>query len=468
MIIRDDTYMPWERIYNLLKQRGQAFAIALLVAIVFIGIFESLIRAQSNEVKAQSKLERLTYSNLLRSNLDRDLNALLFLPNGLASYLNAYHNELEADKVNAVLSDLYARTKHVRNIAVAIGYTVTYVYPIEGNKQALGLNYLTVPEQRSMVEKAVETAKGVLVGPLNLVQGGQGLIYRYPVFIDGQYWGIVSIVINTEPFLDYAFKDIKNPNFKFAIRNLDDAGTPQATFYGDSSLFTDADALLIKSEVPSGKWEWAVIRNTGTSTADVFLMLELLGLVFSVILGATMYSFLRERSKLKMQAMYDSLTGLANRRMLNDRLEQVIMQSKRFNRRLAVMYIDLDHFKKLNDTYGHAFGDSFLKAFSEKLSASVRKADTLSRIGGDEFVIILEEIQDKQSAILVCQNIMNAFARPILVGNTPISVSLSMGVAIYDPMSDDTIEDLMKKADIALYQVKDNDRNGFRINGEAL
>lgn len=458
--------MPREKLYNVIKQSSLALTIALLVAVLFLGIFESLIRAQSNEVKTQSKLERLTYSNLLRSSLDRDLNALLFLPNGLASYLNAYHNELEADKVNAVLSDLYARTTHVRNIAVAVGYTVTYVYPIEGNEQALDLNYLTIPEQRSMVEKAVETAKGVLAGPLNLVQGGQGLIYRYPVFIDGQYWGIISIVINTEPFLDGVFKDIKNPNFKFAIRNLDDLGIPQATFYGDSSLFTQADALLIESEVPGGKWEWAVVRNTEAATEDVFLMLEILGLVFSMILGITMYSFLRERSKLKMQAMYDSLTGLANRRLLNNRLEQVIMQSKRFNRQLAVMYIDLDHFKKLNDTYGHAFGDSFLKVFAEKLTSSVRKADTLSRIGGDEFVIILEEIQDKQSAILVCQNVMKAFAKPILVGNTPISVSLSIGVAIYDPMSDDTIEDLMKKADIALYQVKDNDRNGFKLYGE--
>ena len=460
--------MPWERIYNLIKQRGQAFAIALLVAIVFLGIFESLIRAQSNEVKAQSKLERLTYGNLLRSNLDRDLNALLFLPNGLSSYLNAYHNELDSKKVNAVLSDLYARTKNVRNIAIATGYTIAYIYPIEGNKQALGLNYQTVPEQWLVVEKAVETAKGVLAGPVKLVQGGQGLIYRYPVFIEGEYWGLISIVINTESFLESAFKDVENPNFKFAIRNLDDSGIPQTTFYGDSSLFTHPDALLIGSDVPSGKWEWAVIRNSESMAVDIFWMLELLGLVFSTILGATMYSFLRERSKLKMQAMYDSLTGLANRRMLNDRLEQVIMQSKRFNRQLAVMYIDLDHFKKLNDTYGHAFGDSFLKEFAEKLTASVRKADTLSRIGGDEFVIILEEIQDKQSAIHVCQNIMRAFARPILVGNTPISVSLSIGVAIYDPMSDDTIEDLMKKADIALYQVKDKDRNGFKIYGEAL
>jgi diguanylate cyclase len=459
--------MSRQNLLNLVKQRGKACAIALLVALIFLAIFESLISAQSNEVKAQRKLETLTYSNLLRSSLDRDLKALLFLPNGLSSYLNAYHHELDPKKVNAVLADLFLRTKNINNISIAVGYTVTHVYPIEGNRQVLGLNYQSIPEQWLIIKKAVDTAKGVLTGPVNLIQGGQDLIYRYPVFFQGEYWGLISILINTAPFLDAAFKDVENSNFRFAIRNLDEAGIPQAAFYGDGKLFSDPDAVIIESDVPSGKWEWAVVRSTASVAENIFWMLKLLGFVFSAILGTTMYSFLRERSKLKLQAMYDSLTGLANRRLLNDRLEQVIVQCKRFNRQLAVMYIDLDHFKKLNDSYGHAFGDSFLKAFAEKLAASVRKADTLSRVGGDEFVIILEEIQNKESVLHVCQNIMKAFAKPILVGNTPISVSLSIGVAIYDPMSDDSIEDLMKKADIALYEVKDNNRNSFKLYGEA-
>lgn len=460
--------MSLDKIYSLIKERGHAFGIALLVAVVFLTIFESLVKSQENDFKAQSKLEVLSYANLLRSSLDRELNALLFLPNGLSSYLNAYHNELDPKKINTILSDLYAQTKHVRNFAVAVGYNVTYIHPIEGNKQAIGLDYRTVPEQWPIVKKAVETAKGVLAGPLNLVQGGQGLIYRYPVFIDGEYWGVISLVITPEPFLEDAFRGVTNENFKFAIRNLNKLEANQSVFYGDSRLFEDPDATLVESEIPSGKWQWAIVRQSSTVDTDIFLMLEILGIVFSTILGATMYSFLRERSKLKLQAMYDSLTGLANRRMLNDRLAQLLMQAKRFDRQFAVMYIDLDHFKKLNDTYGHAFGDSFLKVVADKLMTSVRKIDTLSRIGGDEFVIVLEEISNKESAIQVCQNIMKAFSQPVLVGNTPITVSLSIGVAIYDPKSDDTLEDLMKKADIALYQVKDNDRNGFKLYGERV
>ncbi|MDP2246633.1 MAG: GGDEF domain-containing protein, partial [Nitrosomonadales bacterium] len=185
--------------------------------------------------------------------------------------------------------------------------------------------------------------------------------------------------------------------------------------------------------------------------------------VFSFILGITLYILLRERSKLRLQAMYDSLTGLANRRLLNDRMAQALVQAKRFNRYLAVMYIDLDHFKELNDTHGHAFGDNFLKVVAEKLATCIRQSDTLSRIGGDEFVIVLEEITKPESATLVTEHIMRTFAEPVLVGNVAIVASLSIGVAIYQPISGDTIEDLMHKADLALYEVKAKGRNGFKV-----
>ncbi len=455
--------MSSDTIYNGLKKRGYAFVIALLVTLLFLVLFESLIKAQSNKIAAQSQLEGLGYGNLLRSSMDRELNALLFLPNGLTSYFNAYHTELNPKKINAILSDLYIRTKHVRNIAVAVDYTITYMYPMEGNKPALGLDYRTVPEQWPQVKEAVDTGTGVLAGPVELVQGGKGLIYRYPVYIDGAYWGIISIVINTEPFLKAAFDGVGNPNFKFAIRNLEDSGASKPAFYGDNDLFRDPDALLIESKVPNGRWQWAIVRNAEDFSSNFFYMLRILSVVFSFILGTTLYILLRERSKLKLQAMYDSLTGLANRRLLNDRMAQALIQAKRFNRYLAVMYIDLDHFKELNDTHGHAFGDNFLKVVAEKLATCIRRADTLSRIGGDEFVIVLEEIIKPESATIVTQNIMKTFAEPVLIGNVAIDVSLSIGVAIYQPISGDTIEDLMRKADLALYEVKAKGRNGFKV-----
>ncbi|MDP2247164.1 MAG: CHASE domain-containing protein, partial [Nitrosomonadales bacterium] len=167
--------MSSDTTYRGLKKRGYAFGIALLITLLFLVLFESLIRAQSNKIAAQSQLEVLSYGKLLRSSLDLELNALLFLPNGLTSYFNAYHAELNPKKINAILADLYIRTKHVRNIAVAIDYKITYIYPIEGNKQALGLDYQTVPEQWPQVKEAVDTGAGVLTGPVNLVQGGKGL-----------------------------------------------------------------------------------------------------------------------------------------------------------------------------------------------------------------------------------------------------------------------------------------------------
>lgn len=455
--------MSLDNLYIRLKKRSHAFGIAMVVTLLFVILFESLIKAQSNKIASQSQLEVLSYSNLLRSSLDRELHSLLFLPNGLASYFNAYHTELNPKKINAILSDLYIRTKHVRNIAIAVDYKVTYLYPIEGNKQALGLDYRNIPDQWPQVKEAVDTGKGVLVGPVSLVQGGHGLIYRYPVYIEGEYWGLISIVINTDSFLKAAFEDVETPGFKFAIRNLDHTGAPMSVFYGDRRLFDSPHALIIESNIPSGKWQWAITRESEYLLSNFFWMLKILSMAFSLILGGTIYSLLRERTKLKMQALYDSLTGLANRRLLDDRLGQALIQAKRFNRYLAIMYIDLDYFKELNDTYGHAFGDSFLKVVAEKLATCIRKSDTLSRIGGDEFVIVLEEIISPESATLVTQNIMKTFAEPVLVGNIPIQVSLSIGIAVYEPISGDTLENLMRQADLALYEVKAKGRNGFKV-----
>lgn len=455
--------MSVDNLYIRLKKRSHAFGIALVVALLSVVLFESLVKAQTNKIAVQSQLEILSYSNLLRSSLDRELHSLLFLPNGLASYLNVYHTELNPKKINAILSDLYIRTKHVRNIAIAVDYKITYLYPLEGNKQALGLDYRNIPDQWPQVKEAVDMGKGVLVGPINLVQGGSGLIYRYPVYIEGEYWGLISTVINTESFLKAAFEDVETSEYEFAIRNMNPTGTPMTTFYGNSELFENPHAFILESNIPSGKWQWAITRKGENHSSNFFWMLRILSVAFSLILGVTIYSLLRERSKLKMQALYDSLTGLANRRLLNDRLGQALIQAKRFNRYLAVMYIDIDYFKELNDTHGHAFGDSFLKVVAEKLATCIRQSDTLSRIGGDEFVIVLEEITTRESAILVTQNIMKTFSEPVLVGNIPIKVSLSIGIAVYEPISGGTLENLMRQADLALYEVKAKGRNGFKV-----
>src|SRR3990167_3093539 len=210
--------MPSNKKLRLSSISGVALSCAVVALLVFALLFELLVRAESGKIEANRRSEAVSYGSMLRTQVDRELNALLFVSGGLASYLNVYHDELDPAKVQAILADLYARTKHVRNLGIAVGYRMTYLYPVESNEKAIGIDYRNLPRQWPQVAQAVASRQGVLAGPLDLVQGGKGLIYRYPVFIRDQYWGILSTVINTEPFLQAAFGNLNSADYDFSIR----------------------------------------------------------------------------------------------------------------------------------------------------------------------------------------------------------------------------------------------------------
>jgi len=162
-------------------------------------------------------------------------------------------------------------------------------------------------------------------------------------------------------------------------------------------------------------------------------------------------------------AYQDPLTNLPNRRLLQDRLNQALTHARRYKRCMGVMFLDIDHFKSINDTHGHAFGDELIRAVANRLSECVRSADTVCRLGGDEFVIVISEVANQHDIAVVARKILKSASKPIVVDGTEAHVTLSVGVMIYDVDSDDDADTLMKKADQALYEMKREGRNGFRI-----
>lgn len=169
------------------------------------------------------------------------------------------------------------------------------------------------------------------------------------------------------------------------------------------------------------------------------------------------------QKRVAYQASHDELTGLPNRRLLQERLTQTLALSRRHKRSFALMFIDIDYFKHVNDEYGHEVGDNLLKWLAEKLRVVVRTSDTLARQGGDEFVLLLSEISAPEDAELVARKVFNAMRDEFDTGVLQLKVTLSVGIVIFDPQKADTAEDLLRKADVALYQVKRAGRNDFRV-----
>ncbi|OLD63378.1 MAG: hypothetical protein AUI47_09320 [Acidobacteria bacterium 13_1_40CM_2_68_5] len=166
-------------------------------------------------------------------------------------------------------------------------------------------------------------------------------------------------------------------------------------------------------------------------------------------------------------AHHDTLTDLPNRTLLHDRLCLALEHARRNRLTLAVLFIDLDHFKEINDGLGHGTGDQLLQAVGARLSGSVRASDTVARVGGDEFTILLPEIKRTQDLATVSAKILNSFRSPFLIGRREITMTASIGASLY-PNDGEDADTLLKSADSAMYRAKEHGRNNFELHSSVV
>lgn len=177
------------------------------------------------------------------------------------------------------------------------------------------------------------------------------------------------------------------------------------------------------------------------------------------------YSIERKRAeeRLTYLAQYDQLTGLVNRTLFRDRLIQAMARSKRLQQPLGLMLLDLDRFKQVNDTMGHAVGDELLNAVARRLQDCVREVDTVARMGGDEFTIILEGLSCEQDISIIARRITESLADPFQLKDHVASIGVSIGITVY-PSDDHEIDELLKHADTAMYRAKQQGGSSFQFH----
>ncbi|OHB26083.1 MAG: hypothetical protein A2X84_07585 [Desulfuromonadaceae bacterium GWC2_58_13] len=166
-------------------------------------------------------------------------------------------------------------------------------------------------------------------------------------------------------------------------------------------------------------------------------------------------------------AQYDTLTRLPNRMLLQDRLGQVLAKAKRERQRAAILFLDLDRFKLINDSLGHAAGDNLLKIVAARLNDCVRKSDTVARLGGDEFIIVLPSVPQTEDVTLIAQKVLQALARPVDLEGQEVFTSTSIGIAMY-PADGRDVDSLIRCADMAMYRAKETGRNKYQFFSEEM
>lgn len=232
-----------------------------------------------------------------------------------------------------------------------------------------------------------------------------------------------------------------------------------------SDIFTSLDAV--------GRWEgqaWIKVREGSEELRflSVYSTFDKDGVPLQrVALVSDVTDQRKARELINQQANFDALTGLPNRRLMLDRLEQLIKQSTRSQTSLAVIYIDLDSFKDVNDSRGHDFGDELLKVVAQRLRSEVRDTDTVARIGGDEFVILLGQLDRPEKVDLIIRQLIKSLGEPIPIQGQMVYVTASFGISMF-PTDGDDGKTLLLAADQAMYAAKSNGKNGSQYFTSSL
>ncbi|GAO34750.1 hypothetical protein SCT_0130 [Sulfuricella sp. T08] len=362
-------------------------------------------------------------------------------------------------------------------------YPIVLMEPMpKESKGILGLDMDSVPSMRLAMNASGHHEHTVATHPFRLVQGDSAYVMFRPVVplhTTGARSGdetrlFASLVIKTQSILPSLGADL--PGLRFSLYHADfPAHKPEGELihferHGRSALETYLFPKLRyerKLETKSQPFILLAEQQLGWPALDfrqlaaiLAITLLLFGFLLRFVLSHRRNELERcqTESRFAYLATHDALTGLANRNLFMDRLMHAMARAHRCDTRLALLFLDLDKFKQVNDTYGHGVGDQLLKIVAERICSCVREDDTVARLSGDEFVVVLESITTHQGAATAAHVINDKLVQPFHINGETLNIDVSIGTAIYPDDSED-IEELINIADAAMYAVKGSDRS---------
>lgn len=602
--------------------------ILAVIIVIAAGIFAE----KQNRVVFQAKEREAVAAalNPIRSKIEANINGDIQLVRGLIATISTEPG-MDQDRFAELARNLFNEKSHLRSIAAAPNLVVSMVYPMEANRKAIGLDYRKNEDQRAAALRVQETATMVLAGPLKLVQGGEGLIGRFPVFISGvgssnSFWGVLSAVIDVPLLYRESGLAAAAETLDIAIVGRDGLGEDGQQFYGRPTVRA-SDPVERNIFLPSGSWQILAIPKGGwqleppntwqlrllVAIAGLFILvpmfitgrlmeerqgnievlkrnkesllelsyrlkialdtsqigiweldlengtllwddrmkelydrrhvkgtyedwqkrvhpddlpqaeaelknaaagaksyvaqfrivltdgsirhiraigskylgaggnLKIVGVNWDVTRDVETNAILEAaktqaeahsaelesaRHRMEFNALHDPLTTLPNRRYLDQFLMEKSTQTEAVEL-VSIFHVDLDRFKEINDTLGHAAGDEILRHAAKVLRSNTRDSDFVGRIGGDEFVIISKTGAAEHSNTVIASRIIEEMSLPIRYQEQECRIGVSIGIA-HQTRPDEDLTQVLVNADIALYEAKRRGRNRYEVFTDSL
>lgn len=370
-------------------------------------------------------------------------------------------------------------------------FPVYYTEPLEKNRKALGYDSYSRSTSRTVMEQARDTGSRLASSPFVLVQDQKSalttIIYQ-PIYSSRsklqtvaerrvKLSGYAVVLLRIPDLVEQATSRMELVDVDWLL--LDDALPPgkqrlhvhssrvrtasAATSRGD--VFEGHFIIDVPLQIPGREWHMkfspsAEFFNQYGASRDWLILWA--GLALTALLALYISSRIRRIAETERLARHDYLTGLPNRALLAERLDHALAIAERDGSHLAILFLDLDRFKHVNDSMGHSAGDKLLIQISNRLSRVLRKEDTLARMGGDEFVVVMEHIRHGRDAAVLAEKLIQTLLQPIELGDLQLYMTTSIGISLY-PRDANTAEGLISDADAAMYRAKESGRNTFQF-----
>jgi diguanylate cyclase (GGDEF)-like protein len=435
-------------------------AVCFLAGITVTAHVGQLVRS---ELVSQHKREAVASLSEARARLEGEISRTVAHGLGIRAYVAQFVDKpFDMQDYREIAVELIEENPSIRSIGLAPDNILRAVFPFAPNQTAIGLNYRMNTAQWPAIREAMMSRKVVIAGPLDLVQGGTALLIRIPVFpaaFPGQpiternYWGVATLVLDKDGMLAAAgITDVIN-GIRIGIVRKDSADN-DGMVLGSPSL-RDRDHVSLPLHLPGGlDWDLIGYPDSGWSSAGKQVWLtQLVGSLISLVFGTMAFLLISEVYKVRSMALHDPLTGLANRRLLEDRMLQLAAMCERSGTGFEIFYVDLDSFKPVNDNYGHAVGDQLLIEVGQRLHSQVRQTDTVARVGGDEFIVLTPGNMRRQEKEAFHKRLEERVAQAFEYSGVRIDVRASIGAASY-PGDAATVDDLLRVADGRMYAQK--------------